>query len=128
MSGISVKLPIHLDGATGKYALNKTYAGMVKQNFKNLILTMPGERMMIPEFGVGLLRMLFDFGDTIDMRSEIESRIQSQVDEYMPYLEINNVKFVGAAESHDIEPNMLNIRIEYKIVPLSLVDFLEITT
>ena len=49
--GISPKLPLAVSAPDG-YRLTKTPAEAVKQNFKNLILTSPGERVMIPEFGV----------------------------------------------------------------------------
>ena len=35
------------------------YGDLVRQNFKNLLLTIPGERMMDPDFGVGIQRFLF---------------------------------------------------------------------
>ena len=58
MAGLSPKLPIQKDPVDG-FALTKTFKEMVKQNFKNLMLTSPGERIMDPEFGVGLRRFLF---------------------------------------------------------------------
>ena len=51
--GLSPKLPVSTDPIDG-YALNKTYAEVVTQNLKNLILTAPGERMMDVDFGVGI--------------------------------------------------------------------------
>jgi len=57
--GLSVKLPLYLDPDDG-IGLNKTYRESVKQNFLNLLLTIPGERVMIPRFGVGLKRFLFE--------------------------------------------------------------------
>ena len=56
MNGISPKLPLLVDKQDGPYGLNKRLNQSIKQNFKNLILTSPGERVMIPEFGVGLKR------------------------------------------------------------------------
>ena len=127
MSGISVKLPMHTDGATGKYALNKSYADMIRQNFKHLILTNPGERIMLPDFGAGIIKLLFELGDGFDTRLEIESRIKTQADIYMPFVEIVNIEFTGSPESPEIEPNLLSIRLHYRVTPLSLVDFLNIT-
>ena len=58
--GLSPKLPLQLDSMMGSYALNKTDKGVIKQNFKNLLLTNPGERIMDVRFGVGLSRFLFE--------------------------------------------------------------------
>ena len=42
MAGISVKLPLFVSEFDGPYALNKTLKDTVKQNFKMLLLTIPG--------------------------------------------------------------------------------------
>lgn len=57
MAGLSPKLPVSRDSEDG-YSLTKTYEEMVRQNLKNLLLTNPGERMMDPDFGVGMKRYL----------------------------------------------------------------------
>ena len=54
LQGISPRLPLVYDKTDGPYQLNKTLKQTFQQNLKMLILTMPGERPMIPEFGVGL--------------------------------------------------------------------------
>ena len=61
--GISVQLPLSLDVNDGAYTLNKDIKQSVKQNFKNLILTAPGERIMDPAFGVGIRNYLFENSD-----------------------------------------------------------------
>ena len=51
-TGISVKLPLRVTAEDGPYALNKDLVETTKQNFKNLVLTNPGERIMDINFGV----------------------------------------------------------------------------
>ena len=58
--GLSPVIPLQKDSVDGFYVLTKTLAENTKQNFKNLLLTTPGERVMIPGFGVGLRNLLFD--------------------------------------------------------------------
>ena len=60
MEGIGAKLPLERDSEFGFYNLNTEFADEIKQNFKNLLLTCPGERVMIPQFGVGLRNFLFE--------------------------------------------------------------------
>ena len=57
-NGISVVVPLQKDNEDGFYSLTKTLAQNIKQNFKNLILTSPGERVMIADFGVGIRNFL----------------------------------------------------------------------
>ena len=60
MYGISPKLPLIVNDLDGHYGLNKTIRQAIKQNFKNLILTSPGERVMDIQFGVGLRNYFFE--------------------------------------------------------------------
>jgi uncharacterized protein len=119
MSGLTPKLPLILEKEDG-YLLIKSYRELIKQNFKNIILTSPGERVMDPNFGVGLRRFLFE-NDTQAVRSEITSRILSQTKSYMPFVEVINISFREATEV-----NKLNLIIQYDILPLSTSDVLEI--
>ena len=124
MAGISPKLPLTVDGEYGVYKTNKTVLEMIKQNFKNLLLTIPGERMMDPNFGVGLLKFLFE-PDTGNVRAGIVDDVDSQTKTYMPFVEIVDISFAGEADGS--EPGQLNMKIRYKITPLGVIDFLEIT-
>ena len=60
MQGYSPKLPLAYDSTQdGNYALNKTLIDTIRQNLKMLLLTNPGERIMMPNFGVGIRTYLF---------------------------------------------------------------------
>ena len=83
MAGISPKLPLQLDPDDG-VALNKNIKETIKQNLKMLILTSPGERLMIPEYGVGIRNYLFDQNVT-KTRADLYSKIKDQVALYMPF-------------------------------------------
>ena len=50
--GFSVAIPMQRDARDG-FKMNKSYAQVVTQNLKMLLLTVPGERIMDPHFGVG---------------------------------------------------------------------------
>ena len=76
MAGLTPKLPLALSSDDGAYQLIKTYKNLVKQNFKNLILTSPGERIMDPHFGVGIRNFLFE-NDGQQLYSEISSKIKN---------------------------------------------------
>jgi phage baseplate assembly protein W len=90
MYGISPKLPLIVDDLDGHYGLTKTIREAVKQNFKNLVLTAPGERVMDLNFGVGLRNFLFE-NFTIEVEENIRFRISNQAKTYMPFIEINSI-------------------------------------
>ena len=62
--GISPALPLLLDNIDGPYRLNKELPELIKQNFKMVLFTVPGEMIMNPTFGVGLSRYIFESVDS----------------------------------------------------------------
>ena len=124
MAGFSPKLPLGLDDDDG-YALNKTLKEVAKQNFKNLILTSPGERVMDPEFGVGIRSYLFE-NNSPQTYGQIEARIREQARKYLPYIDVDQVIFNSPSNNQNVSENFLGITISYVIRRLAIVDSLEI--
>ena len=127
MAGLSPKLPLVLDKEDG-YALNKTLKDIVKQNMKNLMLTAPGERIMDLQFGVGIRNFLFSHGG--DVQHELRNKIFSQVSNYLPFVEVEDVLFSSASEDpvqENIVEEILYIRLVYRIVPIDVQEILELS-
>ena len=124
MAGLSPKLPLVHDPIDGYYQLNKTYKDMVGQNLKMLVLTTPGERIMEPEFGVGLRQFLFQNFP----QDEIVSAVEEQVVRYLPFIELQNIEF-NTFEGDFLNPqtNALSMTIEYRIIPLDEISSVDIT-
>ena len=89
MKGIGQQLPLDTNEVDGTYSLTKTYKEQVKQNFKNLLLTSPGEKMMNPDFGVGLRGFLFD--PSVQVIPALKTRIKSQTQKYLPFIQIYKI-------------------------------------
>ena len=124
MAGFSPKLPLTLDPDDG-YALNTSLKEVARQNFKNLVLTSPGERIMDPEFGVGIRSYLFENNGPATY-GQIEARIREQTQKYLPYIQIDQVQFGTQNVSSNISDNFLGVRISYIIKKLAISDALEI--
>jgi phage baseplate assembly protein W len=127
MAGISPKLPLTVDKKHGHYSLNESYKNAIRQNLKNLILTSPGERMMDPEFGVGIRNFLFE-NNNVELYADIESTILEQVERYMSFIEIVNIEFNKTSDLPINEENGFSITLTFYIIPLQFYDNLEITT
>jgi phage baseplate assembly protein W len=95
------------------------------------MLTVPGERMMEPLFGVGLSKFLFEQHNTA-VYANIAARTKSQVRKYMPFVSIDNMTFYGPLGVWDsvrgtvddrlvvdADPNKLQIKISLTIKPLA---------
>ena len=119
MPGISPKLPIRKSLRDG-FALTQTYSEALKQNFKNLVLTSPGERIMDPNFGVGIRRYLFEnYSDEVQLL--IEERVISQTLLYMPYVSINRISFRDSGQRNE---HKLSVAISYSIEEEGIEDVL----
>jgi phage baseplate assembly protein W len=125
--GISPTIPLVYDNIDGPYLLNRTLGETIKQNFKNLVLTSPGERVMVPEFGVGLFNYLFEnvSSDTLDRLVE---RINDQTQAYIPAVDILEINFETSDEDPTLSINEIRLSIKYTISPLDEDDELIITS
>ena len=101
IKGYSAALPLRRDNEVG-YTLLETHADVIAQNLKNLIFTQPGERIMIPKFGVGIKKYIFEQSD-VTVFAQIASEIRLQVGIYMPFV---NIQEVRVANSEMIWPDM----------------------
>lgn len=125
MFGYGPKLPLKSTADDGKYGLTKTINETVAQNLKNLILTCPGERIMDPDFGVGLKLYLFEM-DASRLAADISERIHTQAQLYMPNLIIENINFVlpeqdqaeytpNFSPTEEVYANLMGIELNYSI-------------
>ena len=120
-------MPLALDGVDG-YAAITNYRDLAAQNLKMVVLTAPGEKMMDPQFGVGLRNFLFE-QNHVSTHGEIEARVINQVRAYLPYLEILDIRFSTTTEEHP-EPyssNLVHIEIHYRIKPLDIYEVLDLS-
>jgi phage baseplate assembly protein W len=127
LQGISPRLPLVYNSTDGPYQLNKVLTDAMRQNLKMLILTAPGERIMIPEFGVGLHRYLFE-QMTSSTFSTVSQKINEQVERYIPAINLEEVMFVTSDEDPSLGLNDVRTVIKYNILPFAGTDQLIITT
>ena len=118
--GFSPLLPLTVDVIEGPYESLKTVKDVIKQNLKMLVLTAPGERIMIPSYGVGLRNYLFSQYTDLT-KDDIRERILEQVSLYMPFLQDMNVQIDDSLEDN----NTIAIRISYFVSALGQQDFVD---
>ena len=124
---ITVKLPFQLNDS-GNIANITDVLDNAKQKMRMVLLTNPGEKLMDPEFGVGLTRYLFQnkyyfeydgTSDPInaskytDLIAQLKSSIVARIQKYVSEVTISNVQITN-------EDNKIYVRIDYV-----LSDFIE---
>ena len=107
------KVVLTRDKANG-FAMVETIEELVRQNLTTLILTNPGERVMAPQYGVGLNKFLFENMGT-NVYSNIEQEIKTQAGQYMPGVAIGNIRFFTNEDN-----NSINLQVSYSIPTLGI--------
>ena len=109
----------------GEAVFNSSYTTkeQVKSNLINLLLTTPGERLMNPNFGVGIRNLLFE--QVID-KETVLIKITDGAQSYIPEIEISDV-FIKR-ENMETTPEIHTVRISiyYQVLTDRSTDAIEI--
>ncbi len=116
MPGYSPSIPLRSStkGDTHRYV--EDIADLVYQNVRTILLTIPGERIWDPDFGVGIRSMLFEQVDEKELATELNGTITKQFNKYMPFLDLQSV----VTPPDDTNPHTVLLKIKYFIKPLSI--------
>lgn len=106
---IGITLPI-TNGNTGMFAQSTTVFQQVKSNFKNLILTKKGERLMQPEFGTNLHRILFE-NITENTLEDARLTVVEAVERWMPFLELQQFEVKNPVNGN---PHRIDLSVTYR--------------
>ena len=98
--------------SNGIFSTNFTTLAQAKNNLINLILTKKGERLMQPDFGCDVWKVLFEPIDNIEV--SIENSIINAVSIWLPYLNINEIIF--DYDDNDIDTNRVALDIKFSLV------------
>tara|TARA_R110002153_G_scaffold32649_4_gene98732 strand:- start:28274 stop:28657 length:384 start_codon:yes stop_codon:yes gene_type:complete len=118
MPNYSPSLPLTLSPRDGAFNNLQDLIAVTTQNLKMILLTAPGERIMEPTFGVGLRNYLFE-QNNISTHAKIRSSINRQVGKYLPFVDIEEVKFSTEDTDFDFQSNRVGITIKFYIRPLN---------
>jgi hypothetical protein len=109
------KLPLELDN-NDKFVMVSDFLQNARQKLKMIVMTSPGERIMDPNFGVGIRKYLFETTKGIinneleleDFTTQIENSIKSQVKKYGGDTVINSVEV-------SVKEQALYLKINYNV-------------
>ena len=123
--GLDVSMPLRSDDVFGFYVLTQTIKENTKQNVKMLLLTAPGERVMLPTYGVGIRNYLFENNPEF----EIVERIRNQMAKYLQDVSIVSLE-VRKGTDREIaqtgQPHALTVNLIYLIRGINIQDSLSL--
>ncbi len=79
------------------YFAKQSGLNLVKGNLKQLLNTFPGERVMIPDYGLDLRQFLFEPLDEF-LFAEMKERITRAIDRFLPEVQITKLSIVSLNE------------------------------
>ena len=124
MPNYSPKLPLAFD-EKGGYKMMNTLGDVIKQNLKSLILTMPGERIMMPNFGAGVYQYFFEPIHPSLFR-KIRADVIRQVGSYMPFIQIQAIDFLTSDVDLSLSDTTVRIVIKYSVPSFNTNDVLNL--
>ena len=91
---IGVALPLD---ETNMFKGTETTTEQSKTNFLSLLLTYPGERINLPNYGIGMKNLLFE--QNIDLET-LKEKIQTQISTYIPSIQLRNISTNQSEDKH----------------------------
>ncbi len=127
---VGIGLPI--DAANGA-ALSSTFTtkDQIRSNIKNLLSTIPGERINEPTFGSKLWEYLFDNITDELKQDKIDVEIRQSLAIWIPEITVISVAMAGpgsAEYNRNTDMNRIGIRVYYSIKGSAVQDQVDVST
>lgn len=103
--------PFRVDPTSGR-TTTSAYAAHVEQMIRQLLLTSPGERVNLPDFGCGLRELVFAPASDAFLAS-VRIRIRAGVDQWLgDHVELRDV----SVETDAPEPGTVQVTVAYTLI------------
>jgi phage baseplate assembly protein W len=111
-----VAYPLRVDAGAGQIA-RATYPAHVNQLIRQLLLTSPGERVCLPEFGCGLRRLVFapqTDALTATVRMQVQQAITRWIGDQVALGEVTVLS--GADPANGLDEGTLLVTVNYTLI------------
>jgi hypothetical protein len=108
--------PFRIDAGSSQGAV-ASYPDHVDQMLRQLLLTSPGERTCLPEFGCGLRRLVFA-PQTQALPATVKIQVQDAIRRWLSdQVQLDDVDVVsGADPASGLDPGELRITVSYTLI------------
>ena len=112
---IGIKTPIELGyGNVGPFKMHTDLALQIRDNFRNMLQTNHGDRVMLPDFGANLEELAFELsseeGDTMAI-----NRIRKSTEKYMPFVKLLTFESIKEAPEGSSGVASVGVRVVYSV-------------
>lgn len=120
MSTYQLQLPIIRSTVYGLKHIENVEES-IKQDFKMLLLTVPGEKIDNPDYGCGIITYIFE-NDSPISRKNLEDLIREKTKRFLPLINIIDIFF-----EYNDQNSMLNMEIKFFIGSLETLNQISFT-
>ena len=118
---IGIALPI-TKGNAGYFQQEYMTIHQLKHNIKNLILTMKGERPMLPTFGTEIFSLMFEQDDGT-MSTRVEESVIEALKIWLPFVKLENLEVLSLEgdtpgqrnDGVETHRNSFNIKLDFSL-------------
>jgi len=100
---------------------------LIKNDILQLLLTIPGERVMRPSFGVNLRNAVFEPNDAATI-SSLELEIRRAIETYDARVTVDNVQVVADPDNNGMTIQVLTTLIQNPFLQIDIEQFIGFTT
>jgi phage baseplate assembly protein W len=111
-----IRTPWGRGDTAGFFDMHYDIVDQIKDNFKNLILTNKGERVMLPNFGGNLRTIVFENMGTSELPRLIAESIFDTTSKHMPYV---SLKKLNIDDETNATSNIVIVKIIFAVPELT---------
>jgi len=107
--------PLRIDGGS-QQAAQAPYAAHVEQMIEQILLTAPGERVDLPQFGCGLRQLVF-----APMTDSLSASLKIQVTQALGrwlagIIQVSSIDVTSSSEDAALRPGTVQVTVSYTLV------------
>lgn len=116
---LTVQLPLKHSSNYTQYSMINNFNKKIVQDFKMLLLTNPGEKIMDSNYGIGAMYYLYERSENTKIL--LADKIEEQVAEYLPSIQIDSINFIETPDS-----NALTVKIGFTVPVINYTTYIEV--
>ena len=118
--GIKTPMEMSTGGSSGPFKMHTNLGEQIKDNFRNMLSTNHGERLMLHDFGANLEPLAFELtteaGDV-----QAVNRIRRATEKYMPFIQLDTFEPIRETNPNETASiAVVGIRVIYSVPKLGL--------
>ena len=117
--GIKTPMELAVNGTSGPFKMRMSVADQIKDNFRNMLSTNHGDRMVLYDFGANLESLCFELGTETSDHQAI-NRIRKTTEKYMPFIQLNTFEPIKQENIDSTGLAFIGILVIYSVPALNL--------